>query len=109
MINPYIISGNEKDKAIIFGYVIDVKDRGDANILLFKKDTTDPSSGLIAVAAWAADPGQKNTVDMRKMTENLKGRFVVCICKVRQKERDGKNYSNYDLQYFIKAPQKEVA
>lgn len=109
VINPYIISGNEKDKAIIFGYVIDVKDRGDSNILLFKKDTTDPSSELIAVAAWAADPGQKNTVDMRKMTGDLKGRFVVCICRVRPKEKDGKNYNNYDLQYIIKSPQKEAA
>ena len=62
MINPYIIAADEKDKAIIFGYVIDVKDRGDSNMLLFKKDTMDPSSDIIAVAAWGAVPGQNCSI-----------------------------------------------
>ena len=83
MINPYIIAADEKDKAIIFGYVIDVKDRGDSNMLLFKKDTMDPSSDIIAVAAWGAVPGQNCSIDMREMTMDCKGRFCVCVCNIR--------------------------
>lgn len=110
MINPYKVSGDDKERAIIFGYVLDVKDRGDSNILLFKKDTTDPSSPLISVAAWAAMPGQNTTVNMREMTADVKGRFVVCICTIRTREKDGKLYENYDLRYIIKAPlPKEAA
>lgn len=110
MINPYIIAADEKDKAIIFGYVIDVKDRGDSNMLLFKKDTMDPSSDIIAVAAWAPVPGQSSSIDMREMTMDCKGRFCVCVCNIRQKEKDGKMYNNYDLRYIIKSPKpKEVA
>lgn len=109
MINPYIIAADEKDKAIIFGYVIDVKDREDSNMLLFKKDTTDTSSEIIAVAAWAPIPVQNSTVDMREMTMDCKGRFCVCVCKVRPKEKDGKMYQNYDLRYIIKAPKPREA
>ena len=89
MINPYIIAADEKDKAIIFGYVIDVKDRGDSNMLLFKKDTMDPSSDIIAVAAWGAVPGQNCSIDMRETVRVdfacvyaisvLKKRTVSCI------------------------------
>jgi len=104
MINPYIIPNDEKGKAIIFGYVLDVKDKGDCNMLLFKKDTMDPSSEIISVAAWAPVPGQNSTIDMREMTNDVKGRFVVCICKIRTREKDGKLYQNYDLKYIIKAP-----
>ena len=41
MINPVKLTEG-KQYAIIQGYVIDVRDRGDANMLLFKKDTMDP-------------------------------------------------------------------
>ena len=109
MINPYIIAADEKDKAIIFGYVIDVKDHGDANMLLFKKDTMDPSSEIIAVAAWGAVPGQNCSIDMREMTMDCKGRFCVCVCNIRPKEKDGKIYNNYDLRYIIKAPKPKEA
>ena len=51
MINPYKLTEGKK-YAVIQGFVIDVKDRGDANMVLFKKDTHDPSSKLVAVAAW---------------------------------------------------------
>ena len=51
MVNPYKLTDGRK-LALIQGYVIDVKDRGDVNMLLFKKDTQDPSSKLISVAAW---------------------------------------------------------
>ncbi len=110
MINPYIIGADEKDKAIIFGYVLDVKDKGDSCVLLFKKDTMNPSSEIIGVAAWAPVEGQSSSVDMREMVLDCKGRFVVCVCKVRPKERDGRMYQNYDLRYIIKAPiPKEAA
>ena len=49
MINPVKLTEG-KQYAIIQGYVIDVRDRGDANMLLFKKDTMDPSSKLLSVA-----------------------------------------------------------
>lgn len=39
MINPYKLTDGKK-YAVIQGYVIDVKDRGDANMVLFKKDPT---------------------------------------------------------------------
>ena len=45
MVNPYKLTDGRK-LALIQGYVIDVKDRGDVNMLLFKKDTQDPSSKL---------------------------------------------------------------
>ena len=44
------------------------------------------------------------------MTKDTKGKFVVCIVKVRDKEKDGKLYENYDLTYIIKPPmQKQTA
>ena len=107
MINPFeLVDG--KNYGIIFGYVIAVKDKGDVNMLLFKKDTTDPSSDLIAVAAWAPAEGQSG-VDMYEMTKDLKGRFVVCVVNIRQREKDGKRYENYDLKYLIKPPLKQSA
>ena len=104
MKNPYELREGKR-LGIVQGYVIDVKDRGDANMLLFKVDTTDPSSDLIAVAAWAAAEGQTSP-DMKEMTNNLKGRFVVCVVLIRQKERDGRLFTNYDLQYIVKPPEK---
>lgn len=107
MINPFeLVDG--KNYGIIFGYVIAVKDKGDVNMLLFKKDTTDPSSDLIAVAAWAPAEGQSG-VDMYEMTKDLKGRFVVCVVGIRQRIKDGKTYQNYDLKYLIKPPLKQSA
>ena len=79
MVNPYKLTDGRK-LALIQGYVIDVKDRGDVNMLLFKKDTQDPSSKLISVAAWALAEGQSGA-DMREMTKDTKGKFVVCIVK----------------------------
>ena len=108
MVNPYKLTDGRK-LALIQGYVIDVKDRGDVNMLLFKKDTQDPSSKLISVAAWALVEGQSGA-DMREMTKDTKGKFVVCVVKVRDKEKDGKLYENYDLTYIIKPPmQKQTA
>ena len=108
MVNPYKLTDGRK-LALIQGYVIDVKDRGDVNMLLFKKDTQDPSSKLISVTAWALAEGQSGA-DMREMTKDTKGKFVVCIVKVRDKEKDGKLYENYDLTYIIKPPmQKQTA
>lgn len=103
MINPYKLTDGKK-YAVIQGYVIDVKDRGDANMVLFKKDTHDPSSKLVAVAAWALSEGQTGA-DLREMTMDLKGKFVVCIVKVREKMKDGKMYENYDLIYIVKPPE----
>ena len=70
MVNPYKLTDGRKF-ALIQGYVIDVKDRGDVNMLLFKKDTQDPSSKLISVAAWALAEGQSGA-DMREMTKDTK-------------------------------------
>ena len=72
MVNPYKLTDGRK-LALIQGYVIDVKDRGDVNMLLFKKDTQDPSSKLISVAAWALAEGQSGA-DMREMTKDTKGK-----------------------------------
>ena len=91
MVNPYKLTDGRK-LALIQGYVIDAKDRGDVNMLLFKKDTQDPSSKLISVAAWALAEGQSGA-DMREMTKDTKGKFVVCVVKVRDKEKDGKLYA----------------
>jgi len=41
------------------------------------------------------------------MTNDLKGKFVVCVTKVRSKVRDGKLYENYDLVYLIKPPEQK--
>ena len=102
MINPFELM-NGKRFGVIQGYVIDVRDRGDVNMVLFKKDTSNPSSKLIAVAAWALAEGQSGA-NMYEMTKDLKGRFVVCIVSIRTKEKDGKKYENYDLKYIAKAP-----
>ncbi len=107
MQNPFRLTEG-KQFAVIQGYVIDVKDRGDVNMLLFKKDTMDPSSKLISVAAWALADGQSGT-DMREMTKDLKGRFVVCIVKVREKIKDGKTFENFDLLYLVKPPVSKTA
>lgn len=107
MINPYDLT-DERKLALIQGYVLDVKDKGDVNMLLFRKDTTKKDSGLISVAAWAAGEGQ-DTPDMKKMTDGLKGSFVACVVVVRQKERDGKLYTNYDLKFLIKPPKEKAA
>ena len=107
MINPVKLTEG-RQYAIIQGYVIDVRDRGDANMLLFKKDTMDPSSKLLSVAAWALAEGQSG-YDMQEMTNDLKGRFVVCVTKVRSKIRDGKLYENYDLIYLIRPPEPRTA
>ena len=93
MINPYKLTDGKK-YAVIQGYVIDVKDRGDANMVLFKKDTHDPSSKLVAVAAWALSEGQTGA-DLREMT------------MVREKMKDGKMYENYDLIYIVKPPEQK--
>lgn len=105
MINPYIFPSQPEGKefGLIAGYVVAVKDKGDSNMLLFKKDTMDQSSNLVAVAAWGLKEGQSGS-DMRKMTADLKGRFVVCYVLARKKIKDGKVYTNYDLKYIIKAP-----
>jgi len=107
MINPVKLTEG-RQYAIIQGYVIDVRDRGDANMLLFKKDTMDPSSKLLSVAAWALAEGQSG-YDMHEMTNDLKGKFVVCVTKVRSKIRDGKLYENYDLIYLIRPPEPRTA
>ena len=62
-------------------------------MLLFKKDTIDPLSELIAVAMWAPAEGQSG-VDMYEITKDLKGRFVVCVVSIRQREKDGKRYGH---------------
>ena len=54
MINPYELK-DERALGLIQGYVIDVKDKGDCNMLLFKKDTMYRASDLISVAAWAPE------------------------------------------------------
>lgn len=108
MINPFRLADDDKDKAIIYGYCIDVKDYGDVCMLLFKKDTMDPSSDLISVAAWGVPPGMSGT-DMRKMGLDCKGKFVVCVVGIRKKEKDGKLYENFDLKFIIKAPEKNHA
>ena len=77
-------------------------------MLLFKKDTIDPLSELIAVAMWAPAEGQSG-VDMYEITKDLKGRFVVCVVSIRQREKDGKRYENYDLKFLINPPLKQSA
>lgn len=107
MNNPCIIPADGSEKAIVAGYVISIKDHGDHNILLFKEDTMDSGSKLVPVAAWGSAPGQSTGIDMQKITNDIKGRFVVCLCKVRKKEKDGKMYTNYDLQYIFKSPRNQ--
>ena len=107
MTNPFELADGKR-LSVVQGYVIDVKDRGDVNMVLFKKDTSDPSSKLIAVAAWSLAEGQSGA-DMYEMTKDLKGRFVVCIVNIRIKEKDGKRYENYDLKYIAKAPLKSTS
>ncbi len=107
MVNPFKLTEG-RQFAVVQGYVIDTKDRGDVNMLLFKKDTMDPESKLISVAAWALADGQSG-VDMRKMTIGLKGTFVVCIVKVREKIKDGKTFENFDLLYIVKPPAPKSA
>lgn len=106
MVNPYELT-DSRPLALIQGYVLDIKDKGNANMLLFRKDTTGKEPGIVSVAAWAAGEGQ-DTPDMKKMTDDLKGTFVACIVVVRKKEKDGKLYTNYDLKYLIRPP-KEMA
>ena len=107
MINPYDLT-DSRQLALIQGYVIDVKDKGDVNMLLFRKDTTDGNAGIVSVAAWAASEGQ-DSPNMKKMTDDLKGAFVVCIVFVREKEKDGKLYTNYDLKYFVRLPKGKAS
>lgn len=107
MLNPYELK-DERELGLIMGYVIDVKDKGDCNMLLFKKDTMDRNSDLIAVAAWAPQEGQTSP-DMKAMTDDVKGRFIACIVIIRQKVKDGKRYTNYDMKYLIKPPASEKA
>lgn len=107
MINPYDLT-DSRQLALIQGYVVDVKDKGDANMLLFRKDTTSGESGVISVVAWAAGEGQ-DTPDMKKMTDDLKGTFVACIVYVRKKEKDGKLYTNYDLKFLIRPPKEKAS
>lgn len=109
MRNPYILPllPGGKQYAIIQGYVVAVKDRGDVNMILLRQDTMDSKSKLISVAAWALADGQSGT-DKKEMAADLKGRFVVCIAGRRLKEKDGKVYENYDLKYLIKAPQPQT-
>lgn len=107
MVNPYELK-DERDLGLIQGYVIDVRDKGNCNMLLFKKDTLDRESDLISVAAWAAQEGQ-NSPDMKKMTDDLKGKFVACIVIIRKKEKDGKLYTNYDMKFLIKPPAEKAA
>lgn len=64
MINPYDLT-DSRPLALIQGYVVDVKDKGDVNMLLFRKDTTSGESDIISAAAWAAGEGQ-DTHDMKK-------------------------------------------
>lgn len=86
MVNPYDLT-DSRQLALIQGYVVDVKDKGDVNMLLFRKDTTKGDGGLISVAAWAAGEGQ-DTPDMKKMTDGLKGAFVACVhCSQERKGR----------------------
>ena len=107
MVNPYDLT-DSRQLAPIQGYVVDVKDKGDVNMLLFRKDTTKGDGGLISVAAWAAGEGQ-DTPDMKKMTDGLKGAFVACVVIVRKKEKDGKLYTNYDLKYLIRPPKEKAS
>ena len=99
---------DERALGLIQGYVIDVRDKGDCNMLLFKKDTMDRNSDLVAVAAWAPKEGQ-NTPDLKKMTDNVKGRFIACIVIIRKKEKDGKVYTNYDMKYLVKPPAEKAS
>lgn len=105
MRNPYVLPDLPEGKqyAIIQGYVIAVKDRGNANMILFREDTMDAQSQLVSVAAWALADGQSGT-DMKTITQDLKGRFVVCVVSIREKEQDGKVYKNFDLKYIVKTP-----
>ena len=107
MINPYELK-DERALGLIQGYVIDVKDKGDCNMLLFKKDTMDRASDLISVAAWAPQAGQ-DTPDMKAMTDDVKGKFIACIVIIRKKEKNGKLYTNYDRKYLIKPPVGKTA
>lgn len=75
MINPYDLT-DSRQLALIQGYVVDVKDKGDVNMLLFRKDTTKGDGGLVSVAAWAVGEGQ-DTPDMKKMTDDLKGTLII--------------------------------
>ena len=99
MVNPYDLT-DSRQLALIQGYVVDVKDKGDVNMLLFRKDTTKGDGGLIS--------GQ-DTPDMKKMTDGLKGAFVACVVIVRKKEKDGKLYTNYDLKYLIRPPKEKAS
>ncbi len=107
MVNPYELN-DERKLGIIQGFVIDVKDKGDCNMLLFKKDTMDRDSGLISVAAWAPQEGQ-DTPNMKEMTDDVKGKFIACVVIIRKKEKDGKLYTNYDMKYLIKPPSDKAA
>ena len=50
MVNPYVIgmSKDGKPLALVLGYVLGVKDKGNVNMLLFKKDNT-ADLGLVKV------------------------------------------------------------
>lgn len=106
MKNPFELATDGKSYGIISGYVVDVKDNGNRNILLFRKDTTDKSSDLVAVAAWALAEGQTGP-DLYGMTKDLKGRFVVCVVNIREKTFEGKKYRNFDLKFLIKMPRQD--
>ena len=107
MINPYDLT-DSRQLALIQGYVVDVKDKGDVNMLLFRKDTTKGDGGLVSEAAWAVVEGH-DTPDMKKMTDVLKGTVVDGIFIVRKKEKDGKLYTNYDLKYLIRPPKEKAS
>ena len=110
MVNPYVIgmSKDGKPLALVLGYVLGVKDKGNVNMLLFKKDNTDPESEVISVAAWGLSDGQHGA-DMREMTKDLKGRYVACVVTIRKKVRDGKTYETCDLEFLVKPPSKSTA
>ena len=108
MVNPYDLT-DSRQLALIQGYVVDVKDKGDVNMLLFRKDTTKGDGGLISVAAWAAGEGQ-DTPDMKKDDGWLEGSLCCLRCHCSQeRKKDGKLYTNYDLKYLIRPPKEKAS
>lgn len=106
MINPYELK-DERALGLIQGYVIDVKDKGDCNMLCSRK-TQGIGLRPVSVAAWAPQAGQ-DTPDMKAMTDDVKGKFIACIVIIRKKEKNGKLYTNYDMKYLIKPPVGKTA
>ena len=62
-------------------------------MLLFKKDTMDPSSEIVAVDAWAPVPGQSSSIDIsnacdRRFFDVRESMYMDCVKKYKREEAE---------------------